>query len=55
MKEKPAVPPEAARIMTAMIRMPPKPHEQMKLGKSKGKTGAKASQPAKPQKSDDSP
>lgn len=48
MKEKPAVPPEAARIMAAMVRMPPKPHEEMKLGKFKRKTGAKASRKPDP-------
>jgi hypothetical protein len=43
MSEKPVVPPEAARIMAAMVRMPPKPHDQMKLGKSRAKSGSKAS------------
>ena len=33
----------ATKIMAAMVRMPPKPHEKMKLGKSKGKVGSKAS------------
>ena len=32
-----AIPPEAAAIMAAMVRMPPKPHEQMKVGKPRGK------------------
>jgi hypothetical protein len=47
MKEKPSIPPEAAAIMAAMVRLPPKPHEEMKLGKSKGKAGSKASQKPK--------
>jgi hypothetical protein len=38
----------ATKIMAAMVRMPPKPHEEMKLGKTKGKTGAKASRESKP-------
>jgi hypothetical protein len=29
-----AIPPEAAAIMAAMVRMPPKPHEQMKVGEA---------------------
>jgi len=33
------------RIMGALVRMPPKPHDQMRLGKPKGK---KAKSPAKP-------
>jgi hypothetical protein len=28
---------QTLRIMGALVRMPPKPHDQMKLGKSKGK------------------
>jgi hypothetical protein len=35
---------EAKRIMAALVRMPPKPHDQMKLGKPRGK---KAKSPAK--------
>jgi hypothetical protein len=35
---------EARRIMGALVRMPPKPHEDMKLGKPKTK---KAKSPAK--------
>jgi hypothetical protein len=31
----------ATKIMAAMVRMPPKPHEEMKLGKSKGEIGPK--------------
>jgi hypothetical protein len=42
MKEKPTIPPEAAAIMAAMVRLPPKPHEEMKLGKSKAKSRRKA-------------
>jgi hypothetical protein len=30
---------EAKRIMGALVRMPPKPHEEMKLGKPRGKKG----------------
>jgi hypothetical protein len=40
--------PEAAAIMAAMVRMPPKPHEEMKLGKSKTKGKKKASRAPKP-------
>jgi len=29
---------EAKRIMGALVRMPPKPHDQMKLGKPSGKS-----------------
>jgi hypothetical protein len=28
---------EAKRIMGALVRMPPKPHDEMKIGKPKGK------------------
>jgi len=28
---------EARRIMGALVRMPPKPHDQMRLGKPRGK------------------
>jgi hypothetical protein len=35
---------EIKRIMGALVRMPPKPHDQMKLGKPKGK---KARSPAR--------
>jgi len=28
---------QAKRIMGALVRMPPKPHDQMKLGKPRGK------------------
>jgi hypothetical protein len=40
----------ATKIMAVMVRMPPKPHEEMKLGKSKGKAGSKASRKSKPEK-----
>jgi hypothetical protein len=32
---------EAKRIMGALVRMPPKPHDEMKLGKPRGKSAAK--------------
>jgi len=32
---------EAVRIMGALVRMPPKPHDQMKLGKPRGKLSKK--------------
>jgi len=32
MSEKPSIPPEAAKIMQQMLRMPPKHHEDMKVG-----------------------
>jgi hypothetical protein len=35
-----AIPPEAAAIMAAMVKMPPKPHEEMKLGKPRAKKAA---------------
>lgn len=44
-KRPPEVPSEAAAIMAAMVRMPPKPHEEMKLGKSKGQIGPKNKPP----------
>ncbi|MGP0058863.1 MAG: hypothetical protein ACLPID_06225 [Beijerinckiaceae bacterium] len=34
------IPPEAAQIMKRMVSMPPKPHDDMKLGKSKPKAGS---------------
>ncbi len=36
---KQSIPPEAAQIMKRMVSMPPKPHEDMKLRKSKPKAG----------------
>ncbi|MGA3303937.1 MAG: hypothetical protein ABSC72_11710 [Methylovirgula sp.] len=33
------IPPEAAEIMKRMVSMPPKPHEDMKLGQDKPKGG----------------
>ena len=32
---KPEIPPEAAQIMSRLVRMPPKPHDEMKVGKGK--------------------
>jgi hypothetical protein len=32
---------EAKKIMGALVRMPPKPHDQMKLGKKRGSAQAK--------------
>ncbi|WP_158816927.1 hypothetical protein [Methylocapsa sp. S129] len=43
MANSPSVPDIATQIMAAMVRMPPKPHEEMKLGKGKQK---KAKSPA---------
>ena len=34
MNKKSNIPPEAAAIMARMVRMPPKPHEDMKVGKA---------------------
>ena len=48
--DKPKPPPEAAAIMAAMVRMPPKPHEEMKLGKSKAKGELKANRSSKSKK-----
>jgi hypothetical protein len=31
------IPPEAAKIMARMVRMPPKPHEEMKVGRQSKK------------------
>jgi hypothetical protein len=42
------IPPEAAAIMAAMVRLPPKPHEEMKLGKFKAKADPKANQLPRP-------
>lgn len=39
---KPLIPPEAAAIMAAMVKMPPKPHDEMKLGKPRANRDAKA-------------
>jgi len=39
-------PPDVAtRIMERMVRMPPKPHKDMKLGKSKARVVQKANRP----------
>jgi hypothetical protein len=35
------------RLMAALGRMPPKPHEEMKIGKAKKKKAAKSRQPSK--------
>jgi hypothetical protein len=43
---KPTIPPEAAAIMAAMVRMPPKPHEEMKVGKPRGKRAKSPKTPA---------
>jgi hypothetical protein len=40
------IPPQAAAIMVAMVKMPPKPHEEMKLGKAKPKKAASPKRPA---------
>jgi hypothetical protein len=37
----------ATRIMERMVRMPPKPHSAMKLGKRKAKASTKANPPGK--------
>jgi hypothetical protein len=39
MATKPSVDENALRVMGALVRMPPKPHDEMKIGKSKGKRG----------------
>jgi hypothetical protein len=39
---KATIPPEAAAIMAAMVKMPPKPHEEMKLGKPRATKRKKA-------------
>ncbi len=36
--QKTQIPPEAAAIMARMVKMPPKPHEDMKVGKPSRKT-----------------
>ena len=47
MSDKPSfkTPTEAAAIMAAMLRVQPKPHEEMKRGKSKGQIGPKNKPP----------
>jgi len=40
MAKKPDLDAQTLRIMARMVRMPPKPHDEMKLGKSKGKKKA---------------
>jgi hypothetical protein len=42
----------AQRIMGALVRMPPKPHEEMKLGKRKAKVSKTATDRKKSEKSD---
>jgi hypothetical protein len=37
MAKTPEIDDETKRIMGALVRMPPKPHDEMKLGKPKGK------------------
>jgi len=39
---------EAKRIMFALVRQPPKPHEEMKVGKSKAKAGRKKQRGPRP-------
>jgi hypothetical protein len=41
MPKSPAVPIEAKRIMAQLLKMPPKPQTEMKLGKKKPKQKAK--------------
>jgi hypothetical protein len=43
---------DARRIMGALVRMPPKPHDEMKLGKAKAKSKKAASN--KPNKNKES-
>jgi hypothetical protein len=45
MANKPHVDEATLRVMRKLVRQPPKPHDQMKLGKPKGK---KATPPRKP-------
>lgn len=42
MAKKPSLDERALRIMGALVRMPPKPHNQMKLGKPRGKSSKKS-------------
>jgi hypothetical protein len=39
MSNKPRVDDATKQLMAALVRMPPKPHEEMKLGKAKAKRG----------------
>jgi hypothetical protein len=41
------IPPEAAAIMARMVRMPPKLHKEMKVGKRKPKASQKTRAPKK--------
>ncbi len=43
------IPPEAAAIMARMVKMPPKPHEDMKIGKPKQEAKRRESAPQKTQ------
>jgi len=45
MKDKPQVDEATLKTMRALLSQPPKPHDQMKLGKPRGK---KAKSPEKP-------
>jgi hypothetical protein len=44
---KPSVDEETLRVMGALVRMPPKPHDQMKLGKPRRKSNKKPAKRAK--------
>jgi hypothetical protein len=51
-KSKTIVPPEAAAIMSKMVRMPPKPHEDMKVGKPAQKAPKNPNATQQPKKHD---
>jgi len=41
---------QTKKIMSALVRMPPKPHEEMKLGKRTAQGPSKVAKPNKPKK-----
>jgi len=45
---------EAKRIMGVLVRMPPKPHDEMKLGKRKRRPAEASPRPASRKKRDNS-
>jgi hypothetical protein len=48
MEKKPQLDEATRRIAERMLRMPPKPHEEMKVGKSKAKAGRKKQRGPRP-------
>lgn len=48
MKQQPDRLDKARKVMGALVQQPPKPHEQMKIGKAKTKTGKSVKRPSLP-------